>query len=286
MTNQDIKIYCSYLRFLGHNVITTNSRLWINVRKGVYQLSPPFNFDHIQENNLKDFFRKTKTVLVVRYFTVGDKSVDNVNTGLYIATPPYDFPRLGQKARNQTRRGLERVSIRMESLYDDIEKAAYQVYADNIRRLKVFKTDEQIRGRWEEWVNAIRNIESCELWCAYDGKEMVAFILVVWTPWGVEIGMQRFKLSASKLYPNNALLYTVANSVFDRGAELLSFGLNRYGGGKKGLDHFKKNMNFKYIPLQEHYVWNPTIRPLLSWIPPKSFHGLYGMWQWINRKSD
>ena len=55
---------------------------------------------------------------------------------------------------------------------------------------------------------------------------------------------------------------------------------------KKVGDHFKKNMNFKYIPLQEHYVWNPTIRPLLSWIPQKSFHGLYGMWQWINRKSD
>lgn len=278
--------YKNYLVFLGHIVVSTNTKLWINVRKGVYQLSPPFNPEEIKENDVREFFHKNKSALVLRYFTVGDELNDNIDTILYISTPPYDFSMLGQKARNQTRRGLERVSIKIESLNGDIEEAAYQVYAEHIRRLNVFNTDEKIRRRWEEWIEALRNSDIKELWCAYDGNEMVAFALVVWTPWGVEIGMQRFKMSASKLYPNNALIYTIANSVFDRGAELLSFGLSRYGGGKKGLDHFKKNMNFKCIPLKENYVWNPVIRPFLFCIPSRYFHGIYRIWRRLNLKSD
>ena len=103
------------------------------------------------------------------------------------------------------------------------------------------------------------------MWCAYKKEELVAFSLLVFTPWGPEIAMQRLNITHSKLYPNNALVYELSKSVFQRGAKSLSFGLNKFGAtNSSGLDHFKENMNFKYVGIKEFYIWNPWINPIFK----------------------
>ena len=90
-----------------------------------------------------------------------------------------DFTNISQKARNQTRRGLERVSIKRELFTKEIREQAFEVYKDNTKRLNVFKNEKLITRRWYQWSLAIESSQCCEFWCAYHAKELVAFTLLL-----------------------------------------------------------------------------------------------------------
>jgi hypothetical protein len=251
-------------------VIQTASAFWIDVRPRVFQTAPPFNFNQINQDEVDEVFASRK-VLACRWFsskgyaTTSDYA--DSCTLLYAAYPPYDLSSLNQKARNQTRRGLERVEVRRIDLDEKAERLAYRVYSDNVRRLKLFRAEEQIDRRWQAWVNTIRKSECVEFWSAWQDQDLLAFTVTVRTALRTEVVLQRSSNSALSLYPNNALVYTVTKDAFDRGSQLVSFGLSAFTGDKGGLHRFKINMGFKAFPLQEHYQWHPWVRnlgPLLS----------------------
>jgi len=278
--------YSKFLKLKGHRVVQTPSGFWIDVRPLVFQITPPFNLNpHLGQE--AHYVFKEVIALVCRYFTI-NHLMEDVKQGkgpfLYILRPPYDFSYLHQKARNQTRRGLERVEVRREYLDKRIEQLAYEVYRDNIKRLGLMKTEKQIQLRWQLWVHAIRNASCVEFWGAWKNQDLVAFSVIVWTPWGVEIVLQRSLTSALKLYPNNALVYIIAQDVFKRGASLLSFGLSSFAGIANGLHHFKINMGFKAFPLIEYYCWHPILRPFTPLLEPNFLRRVYQIFMKITQK--
>lgn len=280
--------YVKFLRTKGHRVIQTPSTVWIDVRPLIFQSTPPFRLDPQIAQEADYVFHKT-LALACRYFEVNavlPSGVDEKQEGtiLYLLYPPYDLSCLHQKARNQTRRGLERVEVRREPLNEQIEDMAYRVYRDNVQRLGLFRTEKQIRLRWQTWTRSLKSTDCAEFWGAWTGEELVAFSVVVWTPWGVEIVLQRSLASALRLYPNNALVYTIAQDVFARGAALLSFGLQSFAGGRDGLHHFKVNMGFQAVPLVEHYTWHPIVRPLSPLLQPRFLRRAYQILERIMRR--
>lgn len=278
MTQDSLQQYSDFLRLNGHRVIQTPSSLWIDVRPLVFQTAPPFNFSQIQGDEVDEVF-KSNNVLVCRWFSEDRASSegDRREHGslLFAAKPPYDLSTLDQKARNQTRRGLERVEVRRVDLDERTERLAYDVYADNVRRLGLFKTEKHIDQRWRTWVNTIRKASCVEFWSAWQDRSLVAFTVAVRTGAETELVLQRSLYSSLRLYPNNALVYTVTKDAFERGSRLVSFGLSAYSGDKEGLHKFKIGMGFKALPLYEHLQWHPWVRPLGPLLNPQRLLSAY-----------
>ena len=254
--------YSKFLEYLGYKVYANKKNIFYNSKKYFFQQVFNYSDDKDQISNTKEIFSSISAI-GIRYFSI-KKNSDESEYGVYLAYPPYELSSISKKARNQVRRGKERVNVVNEKITNKLLEKAYPIYFDNLKRLQIFKDDKLILSKWRLWVNAIKNTKICEMWCAYKADEMVAFTLLVFTPWGPEIAMQRLNIMHSKLYPNNALVYSVAQSVFKRGFKSLSYGLNKFDGEKSGIDHFKVNMNFKFTGLNEHFIWNPWIAPFFK----------------------
>lgn len=278
MTRDFSEQYCDFLELNGHRVIRTPSSFWIDVRPWIFQTAPPFNFDQIHTDEVDEVF-KMRNVLVCRWFSAKCDSLQADAGGdgpiLYAAHPPYDLSKLDQKARNQTRRGLERVEIRRVDLDEKTERLAYSVYSDNVKRLGLLKAEKHIKNRWQAWVNTIRKAGCVEFWCAWQQRSLAAFTVAVRTAQGTELVLLRSSYSALSLYPNNALVYTVTKDALERGSQLVSFGLSAFSGDKEGLHRFKINMGFKAFPLYEHHQWHPWMRPLVPLLNPQRLRNAY-----------
>lgn len=284
----DKSAYCEFLELQGHRVVQTRNTVWVDVRQKVFQPAPPFHLQSDQASEGPEALRKAGGI-ACRWFTPATiNSVTNQATNyasVYILRPPYDLTRIQSKARNQTRRGLERVQVRSVTFDTSVERQAFPVYADNVERLGLFKNTGQLKHRWAEWVNSLSYSRCTEFWGAWDGDLLVAFSVVVFSPWGAEIVCQRSLASYLSHYPNNALVFSIAISVFQRGVGLLSYGLGEFGSGEVGLDHFKKGMAFEEIPLQEHFCWHPALRILGRLMTANRLHTIARILQLMKRRS-
>jgi hypothetical protein len=267
MNSVPLEQYRNYLQLMGHRVIQTPSSLWIDVRPRVFQPAPAFTLCSISDEEARHVISIGNAV-ACRWFSAGNKfngsSSDESSTLLYTVDPPYDMSKLQPRARTQTRKGLKSVRISKVELDDEIIRLAFPVYADNIRRLGLLKGDSRLNRKWNRWINAIRNSECVEFWCAWQDQEIVGFSATVQTALGTEIVMQRSSYAALPLFPNNALIFSIIKDAFERGSPIVSFGLSAFNGEKEGLRRFKAHMGFNVIPLNEHHALHPLVRPLQS----------------------
>lgn len=260
--------YAGLLGIMGHKVVRVDNSLWYSVRRRIYQSAFPFHQEDNQAAQARAIVNRGG-VLACRWFTRPQKLGPEHPIGpvVFVARPPYDLTRLQAKARNQTRRGLERLKVRRDVFTKAIENQAFVVYADNVHRLGLFRHESQRNKRWSQWVNALRASPALDFWGAWQEQALVAYTVTARTPWGLEILCQRSLASALNLYPNNALVFLIVNAAFEQGEPLVSYGLGEFTGGQSGLDHFKKGMAFDETPLQEHFCWHSALRifsPLLK----------------------
>jgi hypothetical protein len=273
-----LQSYCDFLQLLGHQVIQTASGVWIDVRPHVFQPASPLSLDANHGADAEQIV-KMRGVIACRWFSAADPLsppiTDRPRLVLYVAREPYGFPSLQHKARNQTRRGLERVEVRRATLDDELVSVAYPIYAETIRRLGLISNNRRITRRWQTWVKTIRNASCAEFWGAWHDRALVAFSVAVRTPWGLEIVLQRSASNAFGLNPNNALVYTATCDALAGGAEQVSFGLSSFASGGASLDHFKTNMGYQAIRLEEHYGWHPLLRRLGPSLTSHRLRALY-----------
>jgi hypothetical protein len=246
------------------------------VRPRVFQPAPPFHFTARREEEARAVLGQSK-VLACRWFTPVAESGAEANASVFVVRPPYDMARLSAKGRNQTRRGLERVEVRRGCFNDEVEPTARAVYFDNVQRLGLFRTEADAWKRWRQWESVLRDGSCAQFWGAWKDGALVAFSVVVPTPWGVEIVCQRSSKKFLDAYPNNALVYTIVTEAFRVGDLLVSFGLSEFGSGPGGLDHFKKGMGFEAVRLEEHYEFAFLPGAFQRWINPTRLRRCYQM---------
>jgi hypothetical protein len=291
MALTDISRYCEFYQLQGRRAVQTASTVWVEVRRNVFQQSPAFNMQRNLADEAAQMLSQTRA-LAARWFTPAPEIIGhhetNLHTPVYLLRPPYDLNCLRANARNQTRQGLKRVEVRRTAFDIALEPHAYEVYADNTQRLGLFRSVREMRQRWAQWVETLSACACTEFWGAWEGGRLVAFCVVVFGPWGAEIVLQRSLGQSLQLNPNNALIFTIANSVFDRDEAVLSFGLGEFGANRGGLDHFKTGMAFKVIELQNNFTWHTRLRLFkhvltparLKWLArhlrnPESFWGRF-----------
>lgn len=243
----------------GNEPLRAGDALFYRPKPFVYQMVPADTDKNIAKDVVPEVFASVKNTLGVRYFQRAVIDRGGV-ISMLLCTPPYDFSSIESKARNQTRRGLERVVCKCVFWKDCDEDELFCVYEDNAMRLSLFKNRKALLQRWEKWKKVLAESDLLDIWVAKKNERIVAFILVApFYQHGGEILLHRSLRSALKDYPNNALLYVLLNYYFDRGWEYVSYGLRSWQDADSGLLHFKHNMGFRDLFWEQRFKISPYL---------------------------
>jgi hypothetical protein len=251
--------YISFLKLKTHKYIISDD-LWYDVRPFIFQ---PVRILSPISNDLLKFYGVKNKVFALRWFELNQKTTSPIYW--WVASGPYNFSSLSKKARNQTRRGLENFRIEKTKPERNHEPIFKEIYFENLDRLNLIKSNKKKEKLWAAWWQIILNFDGSHIWSAWYENELAAYLVVIYFGEMAEIVLHRSKSNLLPYYPNNALLFTVVIDLIAYGYTCISYGLENYWPQKgKNLSHFKENMGFTKIILDEHYYINPKISWLIN----------------------
>ena len=264
----DTSTYVELLRAQGFNVIETASCYWHD--RGVRQEigpqwvhffvgGPPHHPVSPSSLELAEVFAKSRAFGVKYVTSRADEGKASYH--FICADPSYDLQSLKKKARNQTRRGLERCKIE-KIVFDFLHAAGMGLMRDSWER----------RGRgvtvsdawWRRFCEAAPKFKDAEAFGASAEGQLAAFVTTVIIEGVCYIGFVYSLRALLWAHPNNALIFTITRDMLYRdGVHCVSLGLESLEG-LSSLEHFKVGMGFRREPVRQHVVLNPLVRPLFN----------------------
>lgn len=255
----DEESFAKFLELSGHRVIKTASGWWYNYLPQFYMGVPLHRPRKVDPEEIKFLHWHISRLGIV--FSCTDEP--NAEGKLMLCKDkPYDFSSLSTKARNQTRRGLERCQVEQISF----ERLAREGLAINQSALKRQRregsssyTDLQL---WERTIKAWSSFEDITAWGAFMEGNLAAYVITMMVDNYCLITNFMSHSSYLSHYPNNALIFTVTKTVLSRPEiDYVTLGLE---STDPYLVHFKENMGFKRQPLKLRVELNPILKPILS----------------------
>lgn len=245
-----------FLERLGHKVIQSPNGWWYEVQPKVLNALPNYKLIEPSESELKSLMDKYK-LRAIRFPTplsaYGFVSSITVNTD-----KNYDMPSLHQKARNQTRRGLENCKV---------ERLDFDWLIENGLPLNISTAQRQGResyyadsAYWRKYCQAAKAVDGVTAWGAFIEGRLATFLISVtaegnWQEWIVNHSLTELR----NKYPNNALAFTVARHFLrDEKSEGICYGLGSLEETGK-LDHFKERMGWTVKPIKQRLVFNRSL---------------------------
>lgn len=226
----------------GFTVLTTASTSWI---MGEHRTA-------LNVATLEDVFptrEEIRQVLsggaaIVRFPTRADLEPNCIE--FVLKADKYDLTVIKQKARNQTRRGLERCQVR-PALEQEILTRGLEINHLVLGRQSRSSQFLVVPERWERYVKTFLSLSDVRAFVAcVDGK--IAAYMLTWVV-GEKIVLVHPFLDRQfqNAYPINALVYTAINDVRSQAGPLpVSYGFESIWR-IEALDHFKTGMGFEAI---------------------------------------
>lgn len=255
----DAAAYARFLEALGHRVVRVGEVAWYDVGRRFFMSAPP-NFPVApSDDELAQVFRATGAV-GLRY-AAPLHAPGKLSYQIVLDDPGYGLESLSANNRSKVRRGIKR--CRVESVSPAaIAQEGKRAHADTVGRQG---RDGVLDGdRWERFFAAAAVTEGFEGWGAYVDDELAAFLITVVFEDSVEFLLARSRSDMLNAYPNNALIFTVAEEMLTRRRlREITFGLESLEPVGP-LDQFKFGMGFTQRPLRQRVVFHPFVRAALQ----------------------
>jgi len=246
---------------LGHKIIQSKSSWWYEVQPGVLLTIPYYKQIEPTEEETSKLMQK-HSLRVIRYPTTlnsfGFLSNITINTN-----KDYNLSSLHQKARNQTRRGLE--NCRFEKIsFDYLTENGLSLNEDTARR-QGRESQYTDPVYWRKYCQAAKLVNGVSAWGTFVEGRLGAFLVSItaegnWQEWVVNHSLTEFR----KKCPNNALAFTAAQHFFQKEkCEGICYGLGSLE--ETGyLDHFKSRMGWDVQPIKQRLIFSKKIRVIFS----------------------
>jgi len=245
---------------LGYKIVRSESSWWYEVQPRVFHHFPNHKLVEPQEAEIDALIREHK-LRAIRYPTTlngfGFASTLAVNTN-----PNYDLSCQHQKARNQTRRGME--NCRVEEVdFDYLMEKGLFLNQDTARR-QGFRNRYADPDYWRKYCQAAKATSGVSAWGAFADDQLAAFLVSIevgeWAEWVVNHSLTALR----DKYPNNALSFQAAQHFFQKkGYKGICYGLGSLESTPE-LDHFKQRMGWTLQPIKQRIVFSKGIRRLFS----------------------
>ncbi len=254
----DAPSYASFLRALGHRVVPTQSAYWYDASRFFFLSAPPHRTYCPADDELRTVLRRPPC-LGVR-FAAPLQGSGKLSYQIVCDNRAYGLDALSANVRSKVRRGLKRCEVAPVP-FDVIATAGRRAHADTLARQG--RDGVLAANRWERFWDAAAATPGMEGWGAWCGETLAAFLVTVTFEDGVEFLLARSCSDELHAYPNNALIFRVAEQMLvQRGVGEVTFGLESLEPVGP-LDQFKFSMGFQARPLRQRVVFHPLIRALL-----------------------
>jgi GNAT acetyltransferase-like protein len=261
----DAAAYAGFLRAIGHRVVSTASAHWYDASRVFFLSAPPNRVYEPAESEIRSVLR-TRACFGVRYAAPLQGS-GKLSYQIGCDNRGYGLEALSGNVRSKVRRGLKR--CRVEALsFAVLASAGRQANADTVARQgrEGVLSDQ----RWERFCSAAGQTPGFEAWSAWCGDELAAFLVTVTFDDCVEFLLARSCDRHLGAYPNNALIFTVAEDMLTRrGVPEITFGLESLEPVGP-LDEFKFGMGFRQMPLRQRVVFHPVVQAVMRHRPVRA----------------
>ncbi len=261
----DSAAYAGFLQAIGHRVVPTRSAYWYDASRFFFLSAPPHRVYEPAADELRAVLRRPPC-LGVR-FAAPLQGSGKLSYQIVCDNRAYGIEALSANVRSKVRRGLKRCEIR---------PTPFPVIATDGRRAHEETLARQGRdggltgASWDRFWAAAAATPGIEGWGAWNADVLAAFLVTVTFEDSVEFLLARSCSSELGAYPNNALIFRVAEEMLvHRGAREVTFGLESLEP-VSALDQFKFSMGFRCRPLRQRVVFRPFVRALLRQAPVRS----------------
>jgi len=255
----NVEQFAEFWRIQGRRVIKTQTCYWYNPQSFFFMSLPYHRLVTPSPWELTRVLLGGPSV-AARFSTVPDGT--GKEGGLFICSDRnYDLSSLHQKARNQTRRGLENCTVEQV----DFAYLAEHGHVLNVETFQRQGRDPQTitEQQWHRYCEAASQIPDFEAWGALINGHLAAFMVAALVEDCFSILHQSSATKYLGYYPNNALVFTVTKLKLScPEVGYVSYGLKSLDD-TGGLDHFKLHMGFELKPFKDCVVFNPLLKPFL-----------------------
>jgi hypothetical protein len=172
----------------------------------------------------------------------------------------YGLHRLSGKARNQTRRGLERCEVHPVDP-KTLRTRGLDINVDTFERQGRAVTASKM-DYWRRYFYEVTDAEGSEVWGAYIGNELAAFLIAFRMRDCAHIFIMRSARNFLTAYPNNALLFRyITILAADSTIRDVSIGLEQIQPDLESLNRFKYGMGFREVAVGQRIDLVPWLRP-------------------------
>lgn len=268
--------YAGFLQALGHRVTRTPSAHWYDASRWVALSAPPNREYTPAADELRTVMR-TLSCVGVRY-AAPLPGPGKPSYQIVCDTSGYGLETLSANARSKVRRGLKR--CRIEAVASSVgASAGRRAHADTVGRQG--RAGVLDGPRWDRFWTAVGATPGMEVWGAWCGEDLAAFLVSVTFADCVEFLLARSRSDYLGAYPNNALLFSVTEEMLTRRqVGRITFGLESLEEVGP-LDQFKFGMGFRAEPLCQRVVLHPLLRAVLRLAPMRT-----AVRHWVARRDD
>lgn len=253
------------MRAIGHHVVATPSAYWYDASRFFYLSAPPHRVYDPTADELRGVLRRPPC-LGVR-FAAPLHGGGKLSYQIVCDNRVYGLDALSANVRSKIRRGLKRCAVGPVP-FPVIARAGRRAHRDTLARQA---RDTPLAGAaWDRFWAAAAATHGFEGWGAWSGDVLAAFLVTVTFDEGVEFLLARSCSDELGAYPNNALIFTVAEEMLvRRGVPEITFGLESLEPVGP-LDEFKFSMGFERRALRQRVVFHPLLRALLRRSPVRA----------------
>jgi hypothetical protein len=251
--------FAGFLAAVGHRVIRTQLGYWFDVSRGFFLSLPSHRLLRPSRDELRQVMRH-RPCLGVR-FPAPLEGPGRLSYQIVCDDPGYAIEKLSANTRSKVRRGLRRCEVRRVP-FAEIARSGLRANDDTLgRQARSARLD---RTNWDRYWTAAEGTAGMEGWGAYVAGELAAFLVTVGLEDCVEFLLARSRSDLLDAYPNNALIFRVAEEMLvGRRVRRITFGLESLEPVGP-LDQFKFSMAFRAEPLRQRVVFHPLLRAALQ----------------------
>jgi hypothetical protein len=251
--------FAEFWQVQGHRVFATQSCYWYNAGPLAFMSLPHHRLVQPSSMELARVFLKGPAAMI-RFPQAVDQKL--CHGGIFLcANREYDLSCVKQKARNQTRRGLERCMVQ-QITFPYLAREGYHLVRETVARQG---RNSQGLGetQWARYCAAAARSKGFEGWAAFVGGTLAGFVVAALVEDYYTLLHQSSATKHLSEYVNNALVFVLMKASLSRAdVGRVSYGLKSIDQ-TPGLDQFKVNMGFTLRPTAERVKINPLLRTLL-----------------------
>jgi hypothetical protein len=268
-------IFSQWLTRQGYQVAQTESSRWYEAAPRVYQAFPFHWVIDPGEKELTDFLVQHHA-MALRYSAPWHSDRGCISYHTVYDKPHYALKDIDRRTRQNIRKGLKNCKIKKCSS-DLLAREGWALEADTLARQG---RRDPLQGceRWQKRCTALDGLPGFEIWGAFVNDRLAASMLTIQMGECCEMISQQCHRDFLKARVNNALTYSVTQTMIDRpGIKQLFYSLHSLDA-PESVDTYKFRMGYEAKPVRQRVVFHPWLTPFVDRLALKmasALHYLY-----------